>query len=279
VATTQSRPSLSAMTTDPKHDVRKEYSLMRYWIAWLFALAAVFGASRAQTIQRSPAEPGRTSSSALRPQLVPQLGHVTDVDSVQFSQDGRQVLTSDIYETVLWDVVTGREVRRFLGSGGTFSPNGTWVLTGGRENTARVWDVATGREVHRFSGGGGTFSPDGTLAGRRFVDSAKGTLTLRFTGYTETISSVALSPDGKQVLTSSSDNTVRVWDVATGREVRRFYGGDGVFSPDGKQVITGSYDNTVGSSDVPASHADKTVRLWLHRPFPQGTFSGVLPGW
>jgi WD40 repeat protein len=181
---------------------------------------------------------------------------------VELSKDGSQVLTADIDETVLWDAVTGREVRRFLGSGGTFSPNGKQVLTGGRENTARVWDLATGREVRRFYGGEGTFSPDGKLAGRRFFDAAMGILAVRFTGYTETVSSVALSLDGEQVLTSSSDNTVRVWDVATGRELRRFYGGEGTFSPDDKQVLIGSYDNTVGSWDVPASAADKIVRLW-----------------
>jgi len=241
----------------------RKYSSRRSRFGWLLvAVLVVSRTSRSQPSQRPPTGLGSISSSELRPQLVPQLGHAKDVNSVELSQDGSQVLTADINETVLWDAVTGREVRRFLGSGGTLSPNGKQVLTGGRENTARVWDLATGREVRRFYGGEGTFSPDGKLVGRRFFDAAMGTLAVRFTGYTETVSSVTLSPDGEQVLTSSSDNTVRVWDVATGREVRRFYGGEGKFSPDGKQVLTGSYDNTVGRWDVPASAADKIVRFW-----------------
>jgi WD40 repeat protein len=60
---------------------------------------------------------------------------------------------------------------------------------------------------------------------------------------------VAFSPAGKQVLTGSWDNTARLWDVETGREIRRFEGHTRwirsvAFSPDGKHVLTGSADGT-----------------------------------
>jgi WD40 repeat protein len=65
--------------------------------------------------------------------------------------------------------------------------------------------------------------------------------------------SVAFSPDGKSVLTSSSDKTARLWDAATGKVIRAFTGHEDAvqsvaFSPDGKSVLTGS--------------EDKTARLW-----------------
>jgi WD40 repeat protein len=74
-------------------------------------------------------------------------------------------------------------------------------------------------------------------------------------GHSGNVVSVAFSPDGKQVISGSSDDkTLKLWDVASGREVRTFTGhSSGVnsvaFSPDGRQVISGSSD-------------DKTLKLW-----------------
>jgi len=64
------------------------------------------------------------------------------------------------------------------------------------------------------------------------------------------ITSVAFSPDGNQIVSSSQhDATARVWDVTTGTELITLKHADGVtsaaFSPDGKRVISGSHDRTV----------------------------------
>jgi WD40 repeat protein len=61
---------------------------------------------------------------------------------------------------------------------------------------------------------------------------------------------VCFSPDGKTILSGSSDCTVRLWDVATGKELRRFVGHkDSVigvaYSHDGKRVLSASDDGTV----------------------------------
>jgi WD40 repeat protein len=73
--------------------------------------------------------------------------------------------------------------------------------------------------------------------------------------------SVAVTPDGKYVVSGSggklvnkdwvtTDTTVRVWDVATAKEVRRFTGHKGIVrsvavTPDGKYVVSGNSDKTV----------------------------------
>ena len=70
-------------------------------------------------------------------------------------------------------------------------------------------------------------------------------------GHTDSVESVAFSPDGETVASGSSDNTIRLWDVATGAELRTLRGHtDSVESvafspPDGETLASGSGDRTV----------------------------------
>ena len=86
-------------------------------------------------------------------------------------------------------------------------------------------------------------------------------------GHTGQVTSVAISPDAKRIVSGSADKTVKVWDVATGRELLSLKGHtDAVrsvaFSPDGKRIVSGS--------------GDKTVKVWdagngQGAALPQGT--------
>ncbi|MCS7161473.1 MAG: WD40 repeat domain-containing protein, partial [Gemmatales bacterium] len=80
------------------------------------------------------------------------------------------------------------------------------------------------------------------------------------TGHTGSVYSVAVTPDGKYVVSGSRDNTVRLWDLASGKEVRRFTGHTNwvlsvAVSHDGKYVVSGS--------------EDKTVRVWYIGDLPR----------
>ncbi|MHB8629170.1 MAG: WD40 repeat domain-containing protein [Aggregatilineales bacterium] len=51
---------------------------------------------------------------------------------------------------------------------------------------------------------------------------ASGQLIRQFKGHQNSIKSVAFSPDDKFILSGSDDGTARLWDVATGQQVRQF---------------------------------------------------------
>jgi WD40 repeat protein len=58
------------------------------------------------------------------------------------------------------------------------------------------------------------------------------------------VPSVAYSPDGKRIVSGSQDNTLKVWDAQTGKEILTLKGTTGVgsvaYSPDGNSIVSGS---------------------------------------
>ncbi len=83
--------------------------------------------------------------------------------------------------------------------------------------------------------------------------------TLR--GHTDVINAIAYSPDGQRILTASFDNSLKLWDAATGKELKTFAGQAGhqkmvlsaAFSPDRQSIASGSADGTAKIWDVPAT--------------------------
>ena len=74
-------------------------------------------------------------------------------------------------------------------------------------------------------------------------------------GHTSWVASVAFSPDGKLLASGFGDGTIKLWDVATGREVRTLEGHTDIvlsvaFSPDGKILASGSDDGTLKLWDI-----------------------------
>jgi beta-lactam-binding protein with PASTA domain len=155
------------------------------------------------------------------------------------------------------------EIRTFTGHTGDVSsvaasPDGTELLTGSFDQTAKLWDLSTGAEIRTFTGHGAAlysvaFSPNGTriLTGSedgtaRLWDAAQATELRRFTGHTGAVLSVAFSPDGTRVVTGSDDYTANAWDTETGLLLQTFGGASvnispvasAVFSPDGGGILT-----------------------------------------
>jgi len=231
------------------------------------------------------------------------IGHTFSVNAVTFSPDGQIIASSAQDSTIrLWRTFPGNlspEIQTLVGHNGrvwsiAFSPDGRTLVSGGEDLTVRLWNVATGEcvaewEAHtawvRFV----AYSPDGrSIATASYDRSIKiwditnqnprlipevgdlksgiciPTCLHTLTGHQQPVSAIAFSPDGRQLVSSSFDKTIKLWDTNSGKCVKTLLGHRNriwtvAFSPNGRQIASGGDDNHTKIWDLERERCIKTI--------------------
>jgi WD40 repeat protein len=214
--------------------------------------------------------------------------------SVAVSDDGGRVAAgADDGTVTVWDASTNTRVTRLGVNGGVIAAtgsemihvasdgavpdgnanainsvainaDGTRVVAGFADNTARVWDVATGATIvvlrgHTLPVTAVAISNDGGRVATGSFDEtacvwevATGAKVCAAAKLGDRVTSIAISADGKRVVTGCADNTARIWDATTGDEIK---------------VLRGHIDSVTGVAFLPdggivTASEDKTARIW-----------------
>jgi WD40 repeat protein len=186
----------------------------------------------------------------------------------------------------VFELATGRRAPRLSQEAGVdvraWSPDGRHLLSVSADNRARVLRAVGGQEVARLPR---PSLVDFFIAAYHRIGSSK---SRRPRNAPMPIAAVAFSPDGRYAVTGSSDQTARVFDVTSGKEVSRLTHQGRVhavaFSPDGRRVATGSSDQTArvfeaasGTEVARFIHQDQDGVGWVSFS-PDGRYLGTRSG-
>jgi WD40 repeat protein len=168
-----------------------------------------------------------------------------------FSPDGQVVARVAPDSTIrLHGTGDGKQKRSLGGAdkgevmvGLVFAPNGKTLAASLTDGRVRLYDVGTGKKLHTFAEG-----PVRPPAARDYQQPAP--LSVGGIEFGPEAPPLAFSPDGKTLATVLADNTVRLWDTATGKPRPSPAGHSGIVadlavSADGKAVVTSGTDGTV----------------------------------
>ncbi len=206
--------------------------------------------------------------------------------TITFSPNGKSILSAGDWLINIWDVSSGRKLKSFkmgrFSEHPTFSSDRKFVIVSNwYKGNMELYEVATGKKVKTFEDKEAksgiwskAFSPDGryvvSTIGYKYMygggneltlwDVSTGQKTESFKGHKNNVTCLTFSPDGSLIASGSTDETIRLWDVAKGKEASRFgwhIGGAGdiivslTFSPDGRYIVAGGK----GGRDIP-------IKLW-----------------
>lgn len=223
-------------------------------------------------------------------------GHSIIITDASFSPDGRFIVSGGQDRLIkIWNAATGIQTKNLTGNASwvhaaSFAPSGLQAVSASEDRRVRLWDVVNGKRIDSFRFRWtidspeekeryeylksivktAVFSRDGNSILSR-AEGEKGAIIIwnAMDGKVKKFfldekfllgkPAVQFSPDEKLIISGGGDKLVKIWDVATGKELKRLAGHEDdisavSFSPDGRYALSAG-----GRS---WSKKDCTIRLW-----------------
>jgi WD40 repeat protein len=150
-------------------------------------------------------------------------GHSGPVSCILFNRETNVVFSgSGDSKIFLWNSESGKKIGEITGHHKWVSSlafvNATTIVSGSADKTVKIWDITTKKEIKTMS------------------------------SHSDTVRSVAVTPEGQHVVSGSWDKTVKVWSIATGKCITTLSHHSGwvnkvAVSPDGRFIASGGYDD------------------------------------
>lgn len=192
--------------------------------------------------------------------------HLAPVTALCFSRDGRVLMSgSNDNSIIMWDSVFQYK-KMFEGHTGKINallidPSRRFLISGSEDRQIILWNIETGKLMKKV---------DNQFAVTAFAQSndirslyvsgneaiikqyAIGSwqIARTFTGHTDIVNDIAISQNNKYMISGSNDKTARIWDLQTGKELRKLavdcWKVQAVaFSRDSRFAATGCNDGTI----------------------------------
>ncbi|HEY2785557.1 MAG TPA: c-type cytochrome domain-containing protein [Fimbriiglobus sp.] len=209
---------------------------------------SVVAATRGDRVHLYDAKTGAWKKELLDPTLKTPDGkpaaaaHLSLVESLAYSPDGKTLVTGSFREITLWDPAAGTVKKRLARFADkvvalAYSHDGKYLATGGgaptEDGEVKIFDANTLapvldlKQAHSDTVFGLAFSPNdkrlATASADKFVkvwDFPSGKFLKSFEGHTQLVLDVGWEPDGNRLVSAGADNIVKIWDFDKGEKIR-----------------------------------------------------------